>query len=185
MKTTNILVSIGIIIIVVIVGMMLSRSTGEPEPLPTMGFVPPEGRTVGTGEESNEDLPAGQIDLNQQSPAATATATPSTTSGSQQQSAGTVEVVMVEEMTVSITDTGFEPSKVTIPVGTTVVFVNNGQALHWPASGVHPTHEILPGFDAKRGLATGDTYSFTFEQKGSWPMHDHLNPRTTGTIVVE
>lgn len=176
MKTTNILVSIGIIIIVVIVGVMLSRSTDEPEPLPTMEFeeevsIGKEGQTTNV---SSEEAAGDQ----QSSDSAG-------TSSSQQQSAGSLEIVTIEEMTVSITDTGFEPSKVTIPVGTTVVFVNNGQALHWPASDVHPTHEILPGFDAKRGLATGETYSYTFQTKGSWSMHDHLNPRATGIITVE
>ncbi|MBI3251353.1 MAG: hypothetical protein HYZ62_00405, partial [Candidatus Andersenbacteria bacterium] len=65
--------------------------------------------------------------------------------------------------TISITDTGFEPAQVTVAPGATVTFVNNGQALHWPASAPHPTHTALPGFDAKKGLATGESYSFTFD----------------------
>lgn len=176
MKTTNILVSIGIIIIVIIVGMMLSRSTDESEPLPTMEFeeevsIDEEGETTNVSSEEAAGDQQGSDSTG--------------TSSSQQRSVGTLETVPTSEVTVSMTDTGFEPSTVTIPVGTTVVFVNNGQALHWPASDVHPTHEILPGFDAKRGLATGDTYSYTFQKKGSWGMHDHLNPRSTATVVVE
>ncbi|MEK7557150.1 MAG: plastocyanin/azurin family copper-binding protein, partial [Patescibacteria group bacterium] len=89
------------------------------------------------------------------------------------------------EATISINDTDYAPSSVRVPVGSTVTFVNNGQAAHWPASDLHPTHQILPGFDAKRGLSTGETYSFTFTQLGTWVCHDHLNPQLKCTVVVE
>lgn len=88
-------------------------------------------------------------------------------------------------MSVSIDDEGFTPATVTIPVGTTVTFTNNGQALHWPASDPHPVHTGLAGFDAKKGLATGATYSFTFNKAGTFGMHDHLNASVKGTIVVK
>ncbi|MEX1997748.1 MAG: cupredoxin domain-containing protein [Candidatus Andersenbacteria bacterium] len=86
---------------------------------------------------------------------------------------------------VAITDTGFSPASVTVPANTTVTFVNNGQGAHWPASDLHPTHDILPGFDARQGLTTGETYSFTFTQQGSWQYHDHLHPQFTGTVIVQ
>jgi plastocyanin len=86
--------------------------------------------------------------------------------------------------TISMTDTGFVPATVSVSAGTTVRFVNDGQAQHWPASAVHPTHDILPEFDSKRGVATGETYSHTFTKAGSWNFHDHLNPSFTGTVTV-
>lgn len=86
---------------------------------------------------------------------------------------------------VSITDTGFLPATMTVPVNTTVTFTNNGQGAHWLASDPHPTHTAQAGFDAKRGLATGEAYTFTFTASGTWGYHDHLNPRVTGTIVVK
>lgn len=86
---------------------------------------------------------------------------------------------------VSVTDTGFEPATLTVPSGTTVVFTNNGQAAHQPASDPHPAHTGLPGFDAKRGLATGETYSFTFTKTGTFGYHDHLRFQSKGTIVVQ
>lgn len=88
------------------------------------------------------------------------------------------------EVTISVDETGFQPATVTITAGTTVTFVNNGQASHWPASDNHPTHDILPEFDAGKGLATGETYSHTFTKAGVWSMHDHLVPKNTGTITV-
>lgn len=96
-----------------------------------------------------------------------------------------VETSPVAEATISIDETGFSPKTTTVKAGTKVTFANNGQALHWPASAIHPTHQLLPGFDALRGLATGETYSFTFTKTGSWNCHDHLNPQFTCTVVVE
>jgi plastocyanin len=86
---------------------------------------------------------------------------------------------------VAIDDTAFTPSTITVPVGTTVVFTNNGQAPHWPASDPHPVHTDLSAFDAKKGLATGEKYSYTFTTKGTFSMHDHLNARIKGSIVVQ
>lgn len=87
--------------------------------------------------------------------------------------------------TIAMNEAGFSPATVTVAPGTTVTFVNNGQAAHWPASDVHPTHQLLPGFDAKQGVATGDTYAYTFTQTGTWRCHDHLMPQLTCTIVVK
>ncbi len=102
------------------------------------------------------------------------------------------------ETVIKITEQGFDPSTVTIPVGTTVRFENAGTRPHWPASNIHPTHTLYPGssvakcgtadepsiFDACRGIAPGASYSFTFDYVGSWKMHDHLAANHTGAIVV-
>ncbi len=99
---------------------------------------------------------------------------------------------------ISVDESGFTPADVTVPVGTKVVFVNNGQASHWPASAIHPTHKSYPGsdikkcsteealtiFDACRGLTTGQEFSFTFNEAGTWQYHDHLQPSVFGTIIV-
>ncbi|MEO6077188.1 MAG: hypothetical protein ABIP54_00175, partial [Candidatus Andersenbacteria bacterium] len=70
--------------------------------------------------------------------------------------------MMMENPTISMTDTGISPAEITIKAGTTVTFVNNGTELHWPASDPHPIHTDLSGFDAKRGLSNGELYRFTF-----------------------
>lgn len=88
-------------------------------------------------------------------------------------------------MVISMTDTGFFPSTVTVKAGTKVSFVNDGQALHWPASDPHPTHEGLAGFDAGAGVATGGVYEYMFDKAGEWGFHDHLDTNQTGKIVVE
>lgn len=92
---------------------------------------------------------------------------------------------VANSVAVSMSDEAFEPATLSISAGDTVVFTNNGQALHWPASDPHPVHTDLLGFDAKKGLTTGETYSYVFTKPGTFGMHDHLNAKVKGTIVVE
>ena len=86
---------------------------------------------------------------------------------------------------VRITDDGFDPPTLTVSSGTTVTFENESSDDSWPASDVHPTHQLYPGFDAKKPLLSGDSYSFTFTKVGSWGYHNHLEPDVKGTIVVQ
>jgi plastocyanin len=86
---------------------------------------------------------------------------------------------------VKITDSGFDPSSLTVDAGATVKFENESSDDAWPASNVHPTHQLYPGFDAKKPLLPGDSYSFTFTKTGSWGYHNHLEPDVQGTIVVK
>lgn len=88
------------------------------------------------------------------------------------------------EVVVKITASGFSPEIVTVKSGTKVTFVNEDTKNHWPASNPHPTHTLLPGFDALGDLKTGESYAFKFEKVGTWKYHDHLNPIMTGAVVV-
>ena len=97
----------------------------------------------------------------------------------------TDEPVSQTPVVIEFTSGGFSPATVTVSRGTTVRFVNRDSVMHWPASGVHPAHQVCPGFDALRGLANGEAYEFTFGASKTCPMHDHLNPATRGSIVVE
>jgi plastocyanin len=90
-----------------------------------------------------------------------------------------------EVVEVDITSSGFSPSSITVHAGDYVQFVNKDSAPHWPASNPHPTHTDLPGFDAKKALATGGTYRFQFVKVGTWGYHDHMNPATHGQVVVQ
>ena len=95
--------------------------------------------------------------------------------------------------TIEITSDGFNPSSLTIKVGDTVTFVNKETTQHWPASDIHPIHNIYPEgggcigskFDACKGLKQGDSFSFTFSRSGRWCYHDHLNPVLTGCVDVQ
>lgn len=112
----------------------------------------------------------------------TATTTPEDTNASSTVSVG---VSLLPKVTVNMSDTGFSPNTITVKKGQTVEFVNTGKDFHWPASDLHPTHEIYPEFDADKPIGPGDSYSFAFEKVGKWNMHDHLHARFRGTITVE
>jgi plastocyanin len=86
---------------------------------------------------------------------------------------------------VQMTADSFDPATLTIKTGDTVEFENESGEDKWPASNVHPTHELYPGFDAEKSILDGDSYEFTFDRAGRWGYHDHLNPDIQGTIVVE
>jgi len=86
---------------------------------------------------------------------------------------------------INITASGFVPSTVTIHKGDYVMFTNKDTDQHWPASDPHPIHNGYPGFDAKRGLSQGQTYTFQFERTGTFGFHDHLNPTVTGKVIVQ
>src|SRR3989344_7296483 len=78
----------------------------------------------------------------------------------------------------------FSPSEVKIKKGGKVTWINKSQNPVWPASNPHPIHTDYPGFDASRGLANGESYSFTFDKAGSWGYHNHLNPGMRGEVKV-
>ena len=95
--------------------------------------------------------------------------------------------------TVYITVQGFVPEWTVVKAGDTVVWINNDTAPHWPASNVHPTHNLYPEpggcigskFDACQELAKGEQWNFTFDIKGTWAYHDHLKQTTRGRIEVD
>lgn len=87
--------------------------------------------------------------------------------------------------TVIYTASGFSPSSVTVQSGGTVTFKNETSEPMWVASDPHPIHTRLRGFDAKNGIASGQTYSFTFTKTGTFGFHDHLSSSRTGRVVVQ
>ena len=105
------------------------------------------------------------------------------------------EPITVPEMAnvIVFKNSGYAPEALTIKIGQTVVFKNESDQPTWPASAMHPTHNGYPTtggcigsvFDACGEVVPGGAWSFQFDQKGSWKYHDHLNPSSKGTIVVE
>ncbi len=66
---------------------------------------------------------------------------------------------------VEISEDGFSPSRLAILVGESIEFLNAGELDHWPASNIHPTHELYPDLDARRPILPGDSWTFTFLQE--------------------
>ena len=102
-------------------------------------------------------------------------------------------------VTITYTNSGYSPKEVIVSQGGTVTFENQSSRDMWPASVIHPIHTIYPGsgiqkcrtaeqlriFDACRSIAQGESWSFTFQEQGSWGYHDHRNPSSTGKIIVK
>ncbi len=86
--------------------------------------------------------------------------------------------------TITLTESGFVPSRLLIDKGDTVVFISEVEDAFWPASDSHPTHGRYPEFDPGRALVPGESWEFTFEKAGVWTFHDHLRTGLRGKILV-
>jgi plastocyanin len=97
-----------------------------------------------------------------------ACANTSTQNGSSQPSADVVEV--------NISDFAFDPAAVSIQVGTTVQWTNNDSVTHTVTSD--------DGLFDSGNLSTNDTFSFTFEEPGTFAYSCAIHPYMAGTIEV-
>ena len=80
------------------------------------------------------------------------------------------------DMAITIQGFAFSPATITVPVGTKVTWTNKDPAAHTVTSDTG-------AFDSKN-LTTGATFSFTFNQAGSFAYHCAIHPRMVATIVV-
>lgn len=98
-------------------------------------------------------------------------------------------------MGVTIQDFTFSPASLTITVGTTVRWTNNGPSTHTTTSdaGVWSSGSLSPpgtgGGGYSGGGSAGGTFDFTFTQPGSYPYHCSLHPPSmypgfTGMVTV-
>jgi plastocyanin len=85
-----------------------------------------------------------------------------------------------DKMTVSIQDFFFDPSQLTVAPGTTVTWVNKGQAPH-----------TVTSTDGKEldsaTLQPGDTYTFTFKDDDAgetYAYHCSIHPQMTASVTV-
>lgn len=100
---------------------------------------------------------------------------------------------------VTFTDSGYMPNTITVKKGETVTWKNESGNQMWTASAAHPTHVGYSGtdiancgtpaglnqFDSCKGVAPGKSWSFKFDNIGTWGYHNHLNPSHFGTVVVK
>ncbi len=77
---------------------------------------------------------------------------------------------------VSIKDFDFQPVSLTVPVGTTITWTNNGAVQHTVTADDD-------SFDSA-SLAVGATYSTTAHLAGTIAYHCTIHPQMKGTIVV-
>ncbi len=145
------------------------------------------GCTNGSNANTNTaviDLVNESANVNAAAPANTNTSTPANTNTAANTNVAAAKNVNVAATAVTLTASGYSPATVTVKVGQTVTWTNSSGSSATVTSDPHPTHTDLPGFDSPT-LAEGGTYQYTFTQKGSWGYHNHLDPTTKGTVVVQ
>lgn len=86
---------------------------------------------------------------------------------------------------ITILSSGFSPKDMKIKAGETVTWMNNDSENHQVNSVVHPTHQVYPPLNTVGLLKANEQKSLSFPDKGTYRYHDHLNPSSTGSVVVE
>jgi plastocyanin len=78
--------------------------------------------------------------------------------------------------TITIQNTAFYPTTLTVKPGTTVTWINKD----------NETQDIVSntGIFDSGNLKTNQSYNYTFNQSGSYPFHSTINANLTGTIIV-
>lgn len=152
-----------------------------------VGWYVLQGNKV-TKQESTETQEVGKSMPVPESPAVTEKVVETTGGNGQAMEKGGVpggeKGSVMTKAAVSYTDSGFTPNTITVKKGTTVTFTNQSTKGMWVASAVHPTHQLLPGFDQLKSVAKGGTYEYAFDKVGTWKYHMHRNPSDTGSVVV-
>lgn len=88
---------------------------------------------------------------------------------------------------VSIHDLRFDPTPLTVPVGTTVTWTNNDQTAHTVTSDATgpastPTTPV-PAFTSKP-LNPGQSYQHKFSKAGTYKYHCTIHPYLKGEVIV-
>lgn len=78
---------------------------------------------------------------------------------------------------VEISGFAFVPATITIPVGTTVTWFNKDSVAHTVSS--------REGVFDSGNLSGGATFSYTFDQNGSFEYYCKIHPSMRGKVIVE
>jgi plastocyanin len=175
MDTKMILVGVAVVAVFVAAGLFVSSQTapGTPQASPVL--------QTEAGQEDTRNIEMG---VN-----AIATAEVTKSDGSMSGTTHTIEM----------SSSGFSPSELTVKAGDTVTFLAIDTSNRWPASAFHPKHTVYPGsdiekcgtdeediiFDSCGAVAEGQSWSFKFDEKGTWAYHDHESSKDFGKIIVE
>jgi plastocyanin len=87
---------------------------------------------------------------------------------------------------VNITSKGFVPATVSIKVGQGVAWTNADVIPHFViADNPTPLTATEPLPNSGKALGPTDSYSYVFNQAGTYGYHDSLSPNFKGTVVVK
>ena len=90
---------------------------------------------------------------------------------------------------VSYTDTGFEPTELTIKEGETIRFTNNSSDKLWVAASGKTIYPAGGGcassaFDSCAAFEPMDYWEFTFSQSGEWDFVNNIDKTKGGVVRV-
>lgn len=193
MPLKNLIILLISIVVVVIGGFLITRnSTDTVEPSPSANTTTPLV-TASPSESVRPRIPVASAtpdtdkDIPEESPTPVVEATPS--------ESPTPEPI--GSTLITFTNSGYEPTYIEVEAGTVVTFENDSTSSMWTASNNHPTHTLYPGsgislcdtesdkiFDACGPVQPGESWSFQFDEIGTWRYHDHLSPGESGIILV-
>ena len=79
----------------------------------------------------------------------------------------------------------YSPRELTVKKGTTVTWTNNDQIMHTVTSGTAPNEVRAPDgtFDSKH-MRPGQSFSYTFNETGTFPYYCTPHPWATATVTV-
>lgn len=83
---------------------------------------------------------------------------------------------------ISISANGINPATINVKAGQSVTLTNTDDAAH----ALTADQKALPGFETPEPLSTGDTYTYIFEDKGTFRFYDPAAPQGfNATVIVE
>jgi len=99
--------------------------------------------------------------------------------GGMMKPAASTQSAAIEPNTVAIDNFAFGPNSITVPVGTTVTWINQDDEPHTVVNTGNPR------LFKSGALDTGNKFSFTFDKPGTYRYFCSLHPHMTGVIVVQ
>lgn len=88
------------------------------------------------------------------------------------------EDLQIENVIIPISGLEYTLPKVTVKAGSTVAWLNQDTQQH------DVTPDKNGSFDGSKLLNKGDSYSYTFNDPGTYDYHCSPHPHMTGTVVV-
>lgn len=87
-----------------------------------------------------------------------------------------------DEVRIEMRNTRFNPRTLSIKQGTTVIWTNEDSIIHTVTSG---TRNNESGIFDSGNMSGGQTFSYTFNDKGTFDYFCRPHPGMDGTIIVE
>jgi len=141
-------------------GSSASENEATSPAIPTLGEINP-------GEATQAEATPAGVTPGEANPAET------TPAGGQQPQSG-VQVVM--------SNNSFQPAQITVPAGTTVTWINQDSTSHTVTAGTRGNPSGL--FDSGE-VASGGTFSFTFDTPGTYDYFCSVHNGMDGQVVVQ